>query len=93
MGGLLGNPLGFKRRLYASDNLNNITDGIYSYINANDPENKYGTESNTLLIQITTNGREDCWQIAFCANARKVGIRLRTVNVWGDWKDIVTSLL
>lgn len=92
VGGLLGNPLGFKRTLKASDDLNNIEDGEYSYVNDDNPSNIYGGGTNTLLIQMTTYNRQDIWQIAFCANDRKVGIRLKYAGVWRQWKDIVTGL-
>ena len=91
LGGLLGNPIGFKQVLTHSDDLNNIYDGVFSYLNEDKPSNSYGT--NTMLIQLTTKGRLDKWQVAFCANERKVAIRLNySGNNWGNWKDIVTGL-
>lgn len=91
VGGLLGNPIGFKQVLTHSDDLNNIyDDGVFAYLNDDKPSNSYGT--NTTLIQFTTKGRLDKWQVAFCANERKVAIRLKYAGNWGNWKDIVTGL-
>ena len=90
LGGLLGNPLGFKQILTHSDDLNNIYDGVFSYLNEDKPSNSYGT--NTTLIQLTTKGRIDKWQVAFCANERKVAIRLNYSGNWGNWKNVVTDL-
>ena len=90
MGELLGEPIGHKRILTSSDDLNKIDDGEYSYVNGNNPANSYGT--NTMIVQRTTRGRIDKWQIAFCSNDRRIGIRLNYAGTWGGWKDLITEL-
>lgn len=90
MGGLLGEPIGFKRILTSSDDLNDIDDGEYSYVNDINPANGYGT--NTIIVQKTTRGRKDKWQFAFCSNDRRIGIRLNYAGTWGGWKDLITEL-
>lgn len=89
MGGLLGNPLGFIRLLTSADDLNNLKDGIYSSVNADDPDNNYST--NTLYIQMTTLTRDDVWQIALSANAYGIAVRVKTnLGQWSDWNSVIT---
>ena len=87
VGGLLGNPLGFKRVLTSKDNMDNIEDGIYSSINADDPDNNYST--NTMYIQLTTPSRNDIWQFALSANASGIAIRKKNSLGWNAWKSII----
>ena len=90
VGELLGEPIGFKRILTSSDDLNDIDDGEYSYLNGNNPANNYGT--NTMIVQKTTRGRNDKLQLAFCSNEKSIGARMSYAGVWQQWKDIVTGL-
>lgn len=88
VGGLLGNPLAFKRVLTSKDNMDNIEDGIYSSIDANDPDNNYST--NTMYIQLTTPSRtNDIWQFALSANASGIAVRKKRTTGWSVWKSII----
>ena len=88
VGGLLGNPLAFKRVLTSKDNMDNIEDGIYSSIDANDPDNNYST--NTMYIQLTTPSRtNDIWQFALSANALGIAVRKKRITGWSVWKSII----
>lgn len=91
MGGLLGNPLGFNRILTSSDDLNDIKDGIYSYLNNNNPANSYAG-TNTLIIQMSVYGRNDKWQFALCSNNRSIAVRINYAGNWGSWADLNTGL-
>lgn len=87
VGELLGNPLGFKKVLTGNDNMDNIEDGIYSSVNADDPNNNYST--NTMYIQLTTPSRNDIWQFALSANALGIAVRKKKTTGWSVWKSII----
>lgn len=87
VGELLGNPLGFKRVLTSNDNMDNIEDGIYSSVNADDPNNNYST--NTMYVQLTTPARNDIWQFALSANALGIAVRKKKTTGWSVWKSII----
>lgn len=74
-----------KKILAEGDDLNNISDGKYCYINAHNPNNSTGT--NATVYQFTTYGRnEDKYQIAFDRNNMCIKARLYTGTDWTEWK-------
>ena len=74
-----------KRRLTSSDDLNDIEDGRYSFVNANVPANSIG--SNATLFQFTTASRSDIYQFIFDFNGRCIYARMRNpTDGWSTWK-------
>ncbi len=89
VGGLLGNPIGHKRLLTASDDLDNVSDGIYWTQNTDNPHGYYGP--NCIYIQITHKIRGDVYQIAFCANFKVIACRFKMAgSEWRDWVNAVS---
>lgn len=80
----MGSPLGFKGLLTSSDDANNLSDGIYNVVNANNPANMYA--SNCIMIQFTHKIRNDCYQILFEANDRNIKARMKKFDDWTSWK-------
>lgn len=74
-----------KRRLTSSDDLNDIEDGRYSFVNANVPANSIG--SNATLFQFTTASRSDIYQFIFDFNGRCIYTRMyNATDGWSTWK-------
>lgn len=92
MGGLLGEPIGYKRRLTADDDLNNIKEqGRYAYGNSVIPTNGIG-ELVTLYVFVEKL-RGDIIQFALSAGDGNLYIRIgRVSGSWTDWK-IIFSLI
>ena len=81
-----------KRVLTSADDANNLTDGKYSYIDANVPANSVGY--NATLFQFTTEGRnDDKYQIVFDFNDDAVYLRMYKRGVgWRDWKKLFSFI-
>ena len=81
-----------KRVLTSADDANNLTDGRYSYIDANVPVNAVGY--NATLFQFTTEGRyDDKYQIVFDFNDDAVYLRMHKKGVgWRDWKNLISFI-
>jgi len=81
-----------KRVLTSADDANNLTDGRYSYIDANVPVNAAGY--NATLFQFTTEGRtDDKYQIVFDFNDDAVYLRMHKRGVgWRDWKKLLSFI-
>lgn len=78
------------------ENLNDYGYGYYSYVNANDPENGYGT--NAALFAFRSYRGNDTWQIAFDGNGinntagPNFAIRGNFANIgWTVWYRIATT--
>lgn len=82
--------------LTSYENLNDYGYGYYSYANANDPENRYGT--NAALFAFRSYRGNDTWQIAFDGNGinntagPNFAIRGNFANIgWTVWYRIATT--
>lgn len=82
----------YKRRLTASDDLNSIGDGIYCYVNTDNPNNTPNDAYNCIVIQFSNPVRGDKIQFVHTANAGKLYFRNCVAGTsWSDWKVITMS--
>lgn len=87
MAGLIGNPIGYKRLLTSSDDLNNVADGIYWMLNTNNPANTPDAYNN-VLIQFSNLARGDKFQFLFDGNYANILFRRKDTTSWSTWKKI-----
>ena len=82
-----------KKLLTAKDDLNNISDGWYYFINADNPANTARNADNSLLYQTSfPTGRKAKFQFIFCENNYSVLVRqMDHDGQWKEWK-IIQSL-
>ena len=82
-----------KKLLTAKDDLNNISDGWYYFINADNPANTARNADNSLLYQTSfPTGRKAKFQFIFCENNYSVLFRqMGHDGQWKEWK-IIQSL-
>ena len=77
-----------RRLLTKNDDMNNISDGRYYYLNADAPANSTGY--NATVFQFTTNTRSDIYQIVFDSNTTAVYLRAKFANGWTTWKTLLS---
>ena len=72
-----------KKHIYlrASDDLNNLSDGIYYYENGDTPQNGYG--ANAFIVQITARSN---LVIQFCYEFNSGFVILRHTDFYGAWQ-------
>ena len=82
-----------KKLLTAKDDLNNISDGWYYFINADNPANTARNADNSLLYQTSfPTGRKAKFQFIFCENNFSVLVRQMIHDgQWNEWK-LIQSL-
>ena len=82
-----------KKLLTAKDDLNNISDGWYYFINADNPANTARNADNSVLYQTSfPTGRKAKFQFIFCENNSSVLFRqMGHDGQWKEWK-IIQSL-
>ena len=83
--GVIGNPIGYKGRLDSTQDLNNLSDGIYCSMNTPNPTNSPDAY-NYVLVQINHEmlpGRK--FQIVFDGNDVNVWYRNIAGSSWGSW--------
>ena len=87
----MGGKLLDAERLTTSNDLNNILDGWFYFVDGNNPENAYPGYDNCLLFQNTLKNRGFKVQIIFCENSKSVICRMKAGGGWGKWA-VVFSL-
>ena len=71
--------------LTTSNDLNNILDGWFYFVDGNNPGNAYPGHDNCLLFQKTLKNRGFKVQIIFCENSKSVIFRMKSGGGWGEW--------
>ena len=84
-------PFRYKKLLTANDDLNNISDGIYWYVNTDNPKNVPSDAYNCIVIQFSNQTRGDKIQFIHSANSGKLFFRNLAVSTWSSWKVISMS--
>lgn len=84
MAGKLGNPLGWKRKLTSSDDLNYIGDGMYWMSDTNNPQNCV-EQYNNILIQLTQPTKGTVMQVLYSSNSGLLFFRGSTIHGWQEW--------
>lgn len=90
MAGLV-NPFKIRTLLTSSNDLNSIGDGVYWYVNTDNPKNNPGDAYNSIVIQFSNSARGDKIQFVHSANSGKLYFRNYAVSVWSSWKVISMS--
>ena len=83
-----------KKLLGAKDDLNNLSDGWYYYINANNPANAVSNADNSVLLQLSYKGafRHAKFQLLFSENAKAIFFRLmENSKAWSRWVNLVRA--
>ena len=83
-----------KKLLGAKDDLNNLSDGWYYYINANNPANTVSNADNSVLLQLSYKGdfRHAKFQLLFSENAKAIFFRLmENSKAWSRWVNLVRA--
>ena len=83
-----------KKLLGAKDDLNNLSDGWYYYINANNPANAVSNADNSVLLQLSYKGsfRHAKFQLLFSENAKAIFFRLmENSKDWSIWVNLVRA--
>ena len=88
---VVGGKLLDAERLTTSNDLNNILDGWFYFVDGNNPGNAYPGHDNCLLFQNTLKNRGFKVQIIFCENSKSVICRMKAGGGWGKWA-VVFSL-
>lgn len=87
MAGVLGNPLGWERKLTSSDDLNYIADGIYWMSDVDNPQNCVG-QYNNILIQLTHPSKGASMQVLYSINSSLFFFRGSTISGWQEWHQV-----
>lgn len=90
MAGII-NPFRIRKILTASNDLNSMADGVYWFVNTDNPKNAPEYAYNCIVIQFSNQTRGDKIQFVHSVNASKLYFRSSSVSDWSRWKVITMS--
>ncbi len=85
------NPFRIRNLLTTNNDLNGIADGVYWFVDTNNPKNIPGDAYNCIVIQFSNLTRGDKIQFLYSVNASKLYFRSCAVSSWSSWKVITMS--
>ena len=85
------NPFRIRKILTANNDLNSIADGVYWFVNTDNPKNVPEDAYNCIVIQFSNQTRGDKIQFLHSVNVSKLYFRSCNVSSWSSWKVITMT--